>query len=273
MDTGYGRGYQKSGKKFFGKINRTLNGENDRLLFAHGVHAFESMRLRDKLSALDKIDAENVNEFIRIVTELDNLEAYHYYCITQERLMTIRKLKDAVDTNSLEEVFKGLIFDRLWLLDPSWDHATSPAARMEQTVKKEFEKIRGLSEEEERGRMDIRYRKTSGVHVIIELKRASVKINSHDLSKQVEKYQKALRKCIGSRGTIETVCVLGQNPSNWETPEEKQKGRESLRTNYTRIITYEKLIDDAERAYADYLKAQYQQEPLQKLMRKVLDDN
>lgn len=81
-------------KKLFGKINQlTVERDEKKELFKHGVLAFESFKLKNELSQLEKISAENIAAFIEVAGRLDNIEATMYYQIVQERLAVIQKCK------------------------------------------------------------------------------------------------------------------------------------------------------------------------------------
>lgn len=260
---------RKKARQFFGKINRSLqeNKGEERRMFIYGAQAFESMRLKDALDTLDIVSVENMPEFLQITRELDDLEASYYYNITRERLRVIRKLRGHLDENARERVLQEYIFDHLWLLDPSWDRATE-LPTMEHTVGKEFGEVgKTLSEEERKGRVDIKYRKTAGVHVIVELKRYSCSVKDHHvLATQVLKYRAALQKCLRqvagenkAAEPVEIVCILGQNPTGWASIEDEKQGRKVLWEEDIRVVTYHKLIHDAEQAYSEYFEEQKRQ--------------
>ena len=272
---------RKKARKFFGNINRVANNEDEKRLFACGVQTFESLRLKDALDSLGRVSVENLPEFLKITAELDDLESSYYYSITRERLGVIRKLRKKVDEDAREKALQEYIFDHLWLLDPSWDRATELPS-MEQAVTKEFDAIHANMTQEQRdkvGRADIKYRKAPGMHVIVELKRASVSVNHNALAQQVEKYRKALEKCLAAVAEgkqpepAEVVCILGKKPSNWETPEDEKKGRGSLREQGIRVVTYSQLIHDAERAYSEYIQAQKKQGRVQRIIEKALGED
>ena len=223
---------KKAAEKLFGKINQIATDEEHRkTLYKHGVLAFEHLQHKEKLNDLEKIDINNLDITVELFSELDDIEASWYYQITEGRLDVIRKLNECVDENVLEKIIQKHIHDHLWLLDPSWDRATETPF-MEQTVIKAFRKISNkLTEEEKNGRLDIRYKKTSGKHVVVELKRASVKVSGLDIMKQVEKYTEALRKQLkvaNEQGSVEAICLVGKEPENWSDPEARQRIRKNL---------------------------------------------
>ncbi|MDE0041213.1 MAG: hypothetical protein OXT74_04205, partial [Candidatus Poribacteria bacterium] len=139
----------------------------------------------------------------------------------------------------------------------SWDRATETPF-MEQRVRTEFEKLNAnLSPEEEQGRYDIKYKMTSGKHVIIELKRAGRKLDDFELQGQVNKYRNALRKILREAGKdepIEVVCLVGEPLNQWASPEEKEESRQSLAAKSIRVVLYQQLIEDAYRSYNAFLQ-------------------
>ena len=156
----------------------------------------------------------------------------------------------------------------MWLLDASWDRATSGSERLEQSVTKEFDKIsQSLSDEERKGRIDIRYRTSAGKHIIIELKRyqATYKFDQFDLAKQVDKYISALGKCLSSIGEtnpyIEAICIIGPNALD-----DISKANEVLKSVRARILTYDQLIEYALNSYKDYLERNKEVGKIRKLI-------
>ena len=68
---------------------------------------------------------------------------------------------------------------------------------MEEKVKTAFGQIdAGLTKEEKDARFDIRYKKTSGKHIIIELKKSDRILRYTDVMQQLDKYKEALSKLL-----------------------------------------------------------------------------
>ncbi len=252
---------KKKAKSLFSKINQiTVDEKHRRELFSHGVLAFESFRYKDALDALDELSTDNLDEFLKIFKEFDEIEATLYYKITRERLQIIDNLKKKVhDENALEKILQEYLFNYLWLLDPAWDRATENAY-MEERAMTEFEGINAkLTPDEASGRIDIKYKKTSGKHIIIELKRASVKTDVNSLLGQVDKYRTALKKLIRTAGelhpVIETICIVGKPLKGWDDDLEKEEeDRKQMDAKSTRLITYQQLINDSYNSYKDYME-------------------
>ena len=265
----------------FGKINQlVMDNENDRTeLYKQSVLIFEKLRYKGLLEELDRISAEDIPALTQVFGGLDEIEAYQYYEIVQERLMIIGKLHKHVKKNDREKVIQEYLYDHLWLLDPSWDRATETTF-MEESVQNEFDKLEvGLSKEEKRGRIDIKYRKTSGKHVIVELKRPGVKINHYDLLKQVKKYKNALRKLLRSADRnepIEVVCIVGESHEDWEDPEGLEQAKTTMAAENARLVFYNQLIEDAYESYRVYTKKNKEQGRIYNIVQSIemeLDDN
>ena len=255
---GLGKDKQKQAKSMLGKIGQLTLEENERTeLYRHSVLAFEKLRYKDYLSALDNVSPENIQEFAKVFADLDDIEASLYYQIVRERLQVIDALREQNKDNVLEKVVQEHLYKHLWLLDPSWDRATETPL-MEQNVKIEFNKLDAkLTAEEQRGRFDIKYKMTSGKHVIIELKRARRKLEDFELQGQVDKYRNALRKLIqetGKNEPIEVICIVGERLKQWETSEQEEESKRSLAAKNVRVVLYGELIEDAYRTYQAFLE-------------------
>ena len=254
-----GRDDKPRAKRLFGKINEmTVDRPNDRaILFKHGVLAFQHMKAKKNLDELDRITGENVVELGRIFSTQDDLEATSYYQIVKGRIKVIQALADKVDDDALEKTIQKHLFEHLWLLDASWERATG-TPYMEKRVVSEFDSINAkLPEEVRSGRVDIKYRTSSGKHVIIELKRSSVTTNTATLLGQVDRYREALRRVLSEAGqqnpNIDTVCVVGKPLRDWKNPRGRQESEDTLRPKGIRVLTYTELIRNAEKAYQSYV--------------------
>ena len=261
---------KKEAQKLFGKINQIANDPDHRkTLYKHGVLAFEHLRHKDRLDELEHLDIDNLEVAVKLFSELDDIEASWYYEITTGRLNIIKKLRQYISDNAFETVIQQHIYDHLWLLDPSWDRATESPA-LERSITTAFDKIsKKLSPAERRGRLDIRYKKTSGKHVIIELKRASVLLSESALTRQVNKYRNALRKqldLVGESPAIEVVCLVGRELSDWDNAVNRKESEDSLAIRNIRVVTYQQLIHDAETSYEQYLTKAKKKGRIQKLL-------
>lgn len=251
---------KRKAQSLFGRINQlTVDDENQRReLFAHGVLAFETMRHKDALDSFDGLAPTDLVALGRLFTESTDLEAVLYHRIVRARLAIIEKLADLTDDDAKERFLQEHIFQHLWLLDPGWERATD--RHMEETMAKVFESFeQTVSDDEKASRLDIRYQRTSGLHVIVELKRASVRTTTGVLHDQVRRYRAALRKALKNAGRehegVEIVCLVGKELKDWADPDGRLESAESLSAINARVLMYEELLSNARAAYKAYLDA------------------
>ena len=269
-----GRDDKKRAERVFGKINAvtTEDPEQRRMLFTYGVFAFEHMKAKRNLDALEELTGETLVELGEVFTHQDDLEASLYHQIVKSRLLVIKALRKQVETNVLEKVIQRHLFDHLWLLDPSWERATG-TEYMEQQVTSEFTKVDKELRGKDLGRVDIKYSTAAGTHVIVELKRAKVRTTSWDLLAQVEKYRLALRDLLVNSGDphprIEVVCVVGQDLKDWDAPSGREESASVLAPKNIRVVTYLELINNAERAYQQFLEENQRAGRLVRLLKAI----
>lgn len=252
-----GKDNKRRAERLFGKINQLGLDDHDRMsLYGYGILAFETMSQKDNLDALEDVSASDLQTLSKILGDTADLEAAMYHKIVRSRLAVIEKMDNLVGQDELERVLQEYLFDHLWLLDPSWERAT--IAEMEQKIGKRFaEIIEKIPEEERNSRFDIKYQRTSGLHVIVELKRASVRTSSFELLAQIEKYRNALRNYLASVGKemepVAVVCVVGKPLVDWENPNGRVESANVLAAKETRVVQYDQLLFDAKNAYNEYL--------------------
>ena len=247
-------------KRWIGRLNhiRVDDPEQQKEMIKHAVVAFEFYRVNENIDQLDNLSDVEVPAVLRICGEVDDLESVLYGEIVRQRIQVIRTLRRKIDENALERVIQQYIFEHLWLLDPAWERADGTEA-MERQVGNLFAKVSAtLTEEENRARLDIVYRKTAGQHVIVELKRPEVKVRVLDLlDRQIVRYHDGMSKILrdrGVRGGIEIVLLLGKEPQGWENSRRKQRETEHLRIQNTRVMLYGTLLDNARCIYSEYLR-------------------
>ena len=267
---------RKQAESLFSKIGKVHldNDENRNQLYIHTALAFENLLYKDALDQLEQISLENIAAFMEILSNFDDIEASLYYQIIQERLRIISKLHDAVQDNAVERTIQEILYEHLWLLDPSWDRATE-TTYMEQTVQKEFAEIEAkelLTDSELNGRYDIKYKMTAGKHVIIELKRANRKLDQYDLLRQVEKYGEALRKivrAIGKNEPVEIVCLVGKQLVQWSDAEQRERSKKTMEQQNVRVVLYHELIEDAYRTYNSFLELRHEHGRVYRLVKNL----
>lgn len=256
---------RSAAKKVMGTI-QSLSIDDEakrRELLRQGVLAFERLRLKESTDRLVQALERSPEEVLSIVGEQDDLEAALYFDIVRGRLQVISSFAGLVDANAKERVLQKFLFDHLWLLDPAWERAAG-SERMEQRVHKEFESLdAGLTEEERKGRLDIKYRTMAGRHVIIELKRYSVVPSVYDLAKQGAKYVRATEKLLkeaGQIGPVEMIFVIGSS-----VKEDDERSLKALDAVPGRIRTYEQLIQGALAEYSEFSEKRRALDSIEKL--------
>ncbi len=248
----------KRAKQLFGKIATIAVDREDqrRELYKHGILAFERLSLAGLLEELDKLAEEGVESFLPVFAQLDDIEASLYLEVARARVEIIKRFDGLVDADAKERVLQEHLFDHLWLLHPSWERPTEDS-QMEKRVEAALEQVtETLTREERAARLDIQYRSAAGSHVIVELKRYSVKPKGMELVAQLQKYKSAITKVLeekfpSTNHHVEMVCIVGRRPDDLK-PEEMDG---YLRNLNARLVTYDELIGDAKRTYGDYLEA------------------
>lgn len=254
-----GRDTRKKAERLFGKINQlTIDSDAERNeLFAQAVLGFETLRYKDNLDALDALEADDLKRISVLFGDVTDIQATLYHQIVRQRLEVIEKLRKHVDENELEKIVQEHLFENLWLLDPAWERAADHS--MEERVATAFAAVEAqLSQTELDSRIDIRYKRTGGTNVIVELKRAHVLTTHLALLEQVGKYKGALRTYLRDSGkpeSIEVVCVLGRFPKAWEDRETREEAEKTLAASGVRVVLYENLLSEAEASYRQYLQA------------------
>lgn len=197
---------------------------------------------------------------------MTEIQAALYHQIVQQRIEVIEKLDENLEDNVLEKVLQDHLYDNLWLLDPGWERATDRAK--EEHMGKAFSQLK-LTQDEEKGRMDIRYKRTGGMNVIVELKRRNVLLSDFEIMAQVEKYQQVVTKYLQSTGSaegVEVVVVVGRDLRNWETTPQRNSSMQSLASKGIRVVQYDKLLADARAGYREYLDAQHDLGRIQQIL-------
>ena len=247
---------QEPARKIFAAIDKAnIEEAHKQEFYADGVLAFETLKMNHALEKLNRIDASNLDLFLDYLSEIDSIEAAQYFEIVQERLEVVRQFRRKVDENVRERILQQYVFDHLWLFDPSWERATSHAY-----MENRLQAVVGSVTADANVRLDIRYRRISGAHVIIELKRASRALSSWELGQQARKYIDALDREIKkdtseSRYPIEAVCLVGRLPTGWDDAETKKRDEDALRIQSIRVMTYDELIESAFSAYSKFIEA------------------
>lgn len=266
-------GFQKSAAQLVAKISSlTIEKEEDKTeLLRHGILAFERMKLRGSTEELAH-GVLDVEKLLLLLADRDSLEASLYRDIVKSRLEALKDFCKIVDDNDKEKVLQKYLFDHLWLLDPACERAAG-SERIEESLKTQFRDFSAnLTEEESKGRLDIRYKKSTGKHMIIELKRVKRVMKLPELQDQGQKYKSALQKCLNAQGEtntqIEIIFVLGCPV--FEASEAALGGHtyveQTLAPLNARVVYYEEMIENAKKAYQEHIENSKKIDRLEKLL-------
>ena len=125
------------------------------------------------------------------------------------------------------------------------------------------------------GRVDIGYRTASGRHVIIELKRASVATPVDDLARQIRKYRAGAKDLLAKSSypnwPLDIVCLVGKPPPEWDTGSGREDVERTLASVDARLVFYNELLGNSQRAYADYLEEHKKIDRLWKIFQSIDD--
>lgn len=249
---------QKSAKRMLGSIENAdwTDNETKRQIYKSALVGFHRLELTDQLSLLNELESQKDFElFSKTFGDVIELERVSFHEIAKVRLNIIARFKSIIDEDKKERVIQQHLFKALWLLDSSWDQPANEGRMEEQIATEIAEAVNVLTEEEQRGRLDIRYQRISGKHVIIELKKYSVHVDFYALMKQTKKYHSGVTKAINLRypneiNVVEVIAVVGRLPKEYDN-----EGQQQMSAQNTRITTYDQLIENAMRSYQEYLKA------------------
>ena len=263
-------GHRKSAETLIAKLSSLpVEEEEDRkLLYKHGIFAFERMKLRGSTEEFAQQAVDNIELLFRLLADRDALEASLYRDIVKSRLEAIRAFQKIVDEDAKERVLQQYLFKHLWLLDPAWDRATGTEV-MESQLLEDAGVVNDLTEKERLGRVDIKYQTTAGKHVVVELKKVGRKMKLLELQEQGSTYVDKIKKILKSKGeespNIEVVFVIGQ-PIDEAANVDRVKASMEAVSKGSRIVLYDTLIEGARRAYSEYLQKSYELDKLEKLV-------
>lgn len=262
--------HQKHAEKLIGSISSLDVEDEENVVLKHAILGFERAKLAGSTKELSEAITVDAQALLPLLAGLDSIEASLYRDIVSNRMNVIKAFQSKIQDNELEKVLQQYLFEHLWLLDPSWERATGSEI-IEKPVNDEFSKISAnLTDEEKKGRVDIKYRKANGRHIIIELKRADRVCGVMELVQQGLKYRDALLKCLSDRNRpdepYEVVFVLGK-PIKEEGNIQSQTFIDmQLSSINGRRVKYDELVDSALNGYAEYIEARGKVDKIQKVI-------
>lgn len=263
-------GFRKSAETLIAKLSALpVDHEEDRkLMYRHGILAFERMKLRGSTEELaDQL--HDIDKLLAILSDRDALEASLYRDIVKSRLDAIKDFQGIADDDAKESVLQKYLFNHLWLLDPAWERATASEV-METRLTTDGVLTQNMTEKERLGRVDIAYRTMAGKHIIVELKRVKRKMKLLDVQEQGQTYVDKLKKILLAQGeatpNIEVVFVLGEPIDEEGNNPERLKSSMAAISPGSRIVHYDSLIKGAQEAYSEFLQKSKQLDKLEEIV-------
>ncbi len=252
-------GWRDQAKKVIATTTKfdTDNDDDKKTLIRNTILAFERLRLKGCAEALIEAMDSGPEAVLDLFIGLDDMEAFLYYDIIKARLDVIKAFYNLVDKNQKEKVLQLYLFDHLWLLDPTWERATG-SELMETRLTEEGLIVTNFTEKEKLGRLDIKYKTYAGKHLIIELKRAGIKLKSEEMYAQGSLYVKKLKKVLAAKGEsdpdIEVIFVIGKPLDDEINDPDSIKHLLNAISPGSSIVHYDSLIEGAIASYSEYIQ-------------------
>ena len=264
-------------ERWVGRLStiRSMNQRQKMELLKASILAFEIYRRKQQLSVLEEIEDRSVKQILEIFKNIDDLQVSYYGQIVSLRLGVIKKLTEILDDDAKEKEIQEFLFENLWLLDPSWERVKGTEAMESGVTNWLKDSTAQLSEEERKARIDIGYRRASGQHVVIELKRKSASTNLGQLINQIGIYRNGALKMVEemnqiyARWPVEIICVVGKRPKEWHERNGPERVQNVLKASGARLIFYDEILTNARNAYGDYLKSHEKIDPLWKIFKGI----
>lgn len=266
-------GYKRNAETLIAKLSALpVDDEEDRkLMYRHGILAFERMRIRGSTEELVS-GVQDVDKLLKTLADRDSLEASLYRDIVRSRLDAIKEFQGIVDEDAKEKVLQKYLFDHLWLLDAAWERATDSEI-MESRLLDEGVITDDLTKKEKLGRVDIAYRTNAGKHIIVELKKVGRKMKLLELQEQGQTYVDKLKKILLAQGdnapNIEVVFVIGKPVDDEKDNPDRVKASMAAISPGSRIEHYDSLIQGAQNAYSEYLRKSKELDRLEKIVDRI----
>jgi hypothetical protein len=266
-------GYKKTAETLIAKLSALpVDDEEDRkLMYRHGILAFERMKLRGSTEEL-AASVESVDKLLAVLADRDSLEASLYRDIVKSRLEAIEGFQSIIDEEAQERVLQKYLFNHLWLLDPAWERATDSLV-METRLVEAGVLTKDMTEKERLGRVDIAYRTNAGKHIIVELKKVERKMKLLELQDQGQTYVDKLKKILLKQGdatpNIEVIFVIGKPVDEESSNPERLKSSMNAIAPGSRIVHYDSLIRGAQEAYTAYIEKSKALDKLEKIVDRI----
>lgn len=215
------------------------------------LKAYENESFMELIRQINAMDESAQDEIMRLFVEWDVLEAVHVAQIVRGRVEVIRKFRGLVQLGAREKPdLHNFLKTHPWLINRSWDTLESERG-LDRLLIEQFELDRS-GEDAGRRRIDFFCLGGAALYVVVELKRPGSTVGTSEL-RQLADYVDFLR-----RHTSQTTepdgahSVYGQLIASELAPEATAE-RDRLRNDNVYFVTWENLIDRAEKLHREYL--------------------
>lgn len=247
-------------------------------LYRAGILAFARIGLRKTSEDLSSLSNLNAEELLTLLGAQEEYEEALWVDIFKSRVQAIQQFENLTDTDEKEEVLRNHLFNHLWLLDTSWERAAIDP-KMEEDLRKVDPDLFPVDSDgkEIRGRMDLRFAKAAGTHIIVELKRYSRQMKIEDLVAQGRKYRAGVASILTQQGhrfpRIEVVFVIGSKPrvsdlGRFTTDHDAIEY--ALDVISGQYVLYDELIANACKQYDDYFNASRKARELDEVLNSLI---
>lgn len=226
--------------------------EDDRLgeLVEFLIRAYENETFMQLIKALNAADEGAQQEIFRLVEEWDVLEAIAVAQVVRGRIEVVRKFGTLIKAKAPEKPdMQDFVKEHPWLLDPKWD-----LLQHERSLDKVLAEQFGSKGKEATGkrRLDFFCLSDSLLAVVVEVKRPGDLIGRDELA-QLEDYVDYLRTWQAQNSDPDRHYIIrGSLIYSRMRADAKEKARR-LMDDGIHVLTWEKLLADAERLHHEFL--------------------
>ncbi len=234
----------------------TIDDERLDELVGYLFKAYENETFMELIRAISATEDGAQEELLRLFAEWDVLEAISVAQMVRGRIEVIRKFDGMIKAKVPEKPdMQDFVMDKPWLLSLHWD-VLQHERSLDKVLAEHFEVPGDADYEGDDGskRLDFFCMADTSLAVVVELKRPGELIGRDELE-QIERYVDYLRTRERettdgdhSKREIKGCLVYGRL-----RPDAEEKKRR-LRDDGITVVTWDKLLEDAERFHREYLE-------------------
>jgi RecB family endonuclease NucS len=216
------------------------------------LHAYENNHFFDLIRALREVDSDSQDELLRLLKEWDVLEAVQTAYLVRGRVELIHTFGAMIRNEARENPdMQELLARHPWLINPTWQ-----MMHREKSLENVLEQSFGVAKDvqhQDRRRLDFLCIGNSAQAVVVEIKRPGILVGVAEL-RQLEDYVNYLQTWNGQstgglskRSVIEGVLIYSR------MDELGRNHADRLRQAGMNIVTWDSLLETAERLHREYL--------------------